>query len=374
MSGCPFVDVVKATAPAVAPKAREIVDDFYPRMFKNNPETKAFFNPMNQFEDPPRQRMALTNAILAYATNIDQLDKLTGAVQIIAHKHCALRVEAVHYPIVHDNLMASIAHILGEAVTPEVGDGWSKAVMALAEVLIKEESKLYEEAAARPGGWRGAKDFKVSAVRDVGPDCKEVTFVKADGCQAPIEFTAGQFLTLHFTSEGATPRHYTVTSAPGQPFLQCCVKKLDKGVISNLVHNLKEGDVVGLSAPYGVFKLGERPAVLLSAGIGITPMKAFIATNKGQISYLLHTDKSEATVPFKQEIEDSGVKVDFHYTSKDGRMSADELTSKVKPYVADCDFFLCGPADWIVSTKKVLEDAGATSVSVDLFGPQLSLA
>merc|ERR1719311_65092 len=115
---CPFQFIIKATAPVVAPKVREIVDDFYPRMFKNNPEAQAFFNPANQFEEPPRQRMALANAVCAYATNIDNLGALTGAVKIIAHKHCALNVQPPHYQIVHDNLMeqTGAAVLLSEGV------------------------------------------------------------------------------------------------------------------------------------------------------------------------------------------------------------------------------------------------------------------
>merc|ERR1719428_1272776 len=89
---CPFHEIVKATVPAVAPRAREIVDDFYPRMFANNPETKALFNPANQFEEPNRQRMALTNAVLAYAGNIENLGALAEAVAIITHKHAGLVV------------------------------------------------------------------------------------------------------------------------------------------------------------------------------------------------------------------------------------------------------------------------------------------
>ena len=93
-SGCPFAGIIKATAPAVAPKVPEIVNDFYPRMFAQNPETKAFFNPANQFEEPPRQRMALANAVVAYASNIEDLTPLAGAVEVIAHKHAALTVQA----------------------------------------------------------------------------------------------------------------------------------------------------------------------------------------------------------------------------------------------------------------------------------------
>merc|ERR1719327_93676 len=134
-------------------------------------------------------------------------------------------------------------------------------------------------AEARAGGWRGVKDFKLVKKRKVAADCMEFTFEPVDG-KGPIDFTAGQFLTLHLKMEGATPRHYTVTNAPGQEFLQCCTRKVSGGFVSNALHSLEEGSVVGLAAPFGVFGLKDGPAVLISAGIGATPMKAFLASSR----------------------------------------------------------------------------------------------
>jgi len=367
---CPFHEIVKATVPAVAPRAREIVDDFYPRMFANNPETKAFFNPANQFEEPNRQRMALTNAVLAYASNIDQVDKLADAVAIITHKHAGLGVQAEHYPIVHKNLLASIAHVMGDAVTPEIGEGWSEAVLALAKILIGEEKKLYGMAEARSGGWAGVKDFKVSAKRALTQDCAELTFVPAEGPAVSIDFTPGQFLTVHVKKAGATPRHYTVTSAPGCPYLQCCPKKI--GFVSGALHDLEEGDVVGLSPPFGVFALTEKPAVLISAGIGVTPMKAFLQACPEKVALAVHVDKAPETHPFRQEFLDSGVKTHFHYTSRDGRPAAAELVEHMKGHLGDCAFFLCGPSGFVSSVSDALRQGGVEDVYIDAFGPTMS--
>lgn len=369
---CPFKDIVKATAPAVAPKVREIVDHFYPSMFKNNPEAKAFFNPVNQFQEPPRQRMALANAVVAYASNIDNLGALSGAVKLIAHKHCALNVQSPHYAIVHQNLMASIGHVLGEVVTPEIGEGWSEAVLALAKILITTEEELYQMAEQRSGGWRGQKDFRVASINTVAQDCKEITFVSADVSTAPIDFTPGQFLTVHLKKDGATPRHYTVTSAPCKPYLQCCVKKLPGGFVSGGIHELKEGDLVGLSAPFGLFTLSEKPAVLISAGIGATPMKAFLEANVKKVCLAVHVDKSEATHPFRKAFIDSGVKTYFHYTSTKGRPTMAALVEQVKPHLADCDIYACGPAQFMSEVKTALTEAGASNVNMDVFGPTLA--
>ena len=110
-------------------------------------------------------------------------------------------------------------------MAPEIGKGWSDAVLALADILNKCEEELYKMAESRVGGWRGVKDFKISRKRLASDKCMEITFESVENA-GPIEFTPGQFLTLHLREEGATPRHYTVTSKKGDPFLQCCVNIL----------------------------------------------------------------------------------------------------------------------------------------------------
>jgi len=367
-SGCPFAGIIKATAPVVAPKCRAIIDDFYPRLFKQNPETKAFFNSANQFAEPPKQRLALTNAVIAYASNIEDLTPVLPAVELIANKHVGITVQPDHYGIVHKNLMESIGAVLGDVVTEEIGNGWSEAVLALAKIMIAREEELYTMAEERRGGWRGVKEFKVINKRQVANACMEFTFEPVDG-KGPIDFTTGQFLTLHL--KGHTPRHYTVTNKPGESFLQCCIKKIDKGQVSNAMHELEIGTTVNLAPPFGVFMLKERPAVLISAGIGATPMKSFIETSPEKIKLALHVDRDVESQPFVKEF--SAVPTHFHYTAKSGRPAPKDLIDGVlKPYLAECDFFLCGPGAFLSDMKQALTDAGAQGVYVDVFGPELA--
>jgi len=367
-AGCPFADIIKATAPVVAPKCRAIIDDFYPRLFEQNPETKAFFNQANQFAEPPKQRMALTNAVIAYASNIDDLTPVLPAVELIANKHVGLTVQPDHYGIVHKNLMESIGHVLGDVVTEEIGKGWSDAVLALAKIMSAREEELYKMAEARTGGWRGVKEFKVVDKRKVANACMEFTFEAVEG-KGPIDFTTGQFLTLHL--KGATPRHYTVTNKPGESFLQCCIKKIDKGHVSNAMHEIEIGTIVNLAPPFGVFMLKERPAVLISAGIGATPMKSFIETSPEKIKLALHVDRDVESQPFVKEF--SNVPTHFHYTAQSGRPAPkDFIDGVLKPHLAECDFFLCGPGPFLSDMKKALTEAGAQGVYVDVFGPELA--
>jgi nitric oxide dioxygenase len=107
-------------------------------MFKSNPEVMQFFYETNQRTGA--QPRALADSIIAYVTKLDRLNELGDAVEHIAQKHCALNIKPEHYAIVHDNLMASIAEVLGDIVTPEIGAAWSEAVMALAKILIARDS------------------------------------------------------------------------------------------------------------------------------------------------------------------------------------------------------------------------------------------
>ena len=82
-------------------------------MFENNPEVLPFFNKANQ--EKGVQQDALAGAICAYAKNIDNLDALSSAVQLISHKHFSLKIKPEHYPIVGENLLESIKDVLGDA-------------------------------------------------------------------------------------------------------------------------------------------------------------------------------------------------------------------------------------------------------------------
>ncbi|MGB2064831.1 MAG: globin domain-containing protein, partial [Marinomonas gallaica] len=77
------IDTVKATIPVLASAGTAITEHFYKRMFTHNPELKDVFNMSHQATG--RQPAALFNAIAAYATHIDNLEVLTGAVMRIAH-------------------------------------------------------------------------------------------------------------------------------------------------------------------------------------------------------------------------------------------------------------------------------------------------
>jgi nitric oxide dioxygenase len=83
-------------------------------MFTRHPELKNLFNQTHQ--KTGSQPETLAKAVYAYAANIDNLGALGGAVSHIAHKHASLNIRPEHYPIVGENLLASIVEVLGDAV------------------------------------------------------------------------------------------------------------------------------------------------------------------------------------------------------------------------------------------------------------------
>ncbi|SDG35988.1 pyridoxamine 5'-phosphate oxidase family protein [Paraburkholderia phenazinium] len=139
-------------------------------------------------------------------------------------------------------------------------------------------------------GWR---KLKVVEVRDETPSARSFYLESADGSSLP-HFEPGQFLPIRLHVPGlAAPstRTYTLSDADHGQHYRITVKR--EGVASTWLHeHVQQGDVIEARAPAGAFKLerrSPRPVVLLSAGIGITPMIAMLNT--------LLADTSGATQP-----------------------------------------------------------------------------
>ena len=99
------------------------------------------------------QQRSLAAAVLAYATNIDNLQALGAAVVCITNKHASLNVLPEQYAVVGPQLLGVTKEVLGDAATEAIQGARAQAYEALAELMIGAEAALYEEAAERPGGW-----------------------------------------------------------------------------------------------------------------------------------------------------------------------------------------------------------------------------
>lgn len=254
------ISIVKSTAPVLEKHGEALTKHFYKKMFSNNPEVKTLFNPAHQAAG--LQQKALAGAICAYAANIDNLDALGGAVELIAQKHASLHIEAKDYPIVGMNLLASIKDVLGDAATDDIVNAWEEAYGFLAEILIGREQQIYTEQKSQPGGWEGFKEFTI--VKKV-PESSIITsfYLSPNDCSELPSFKPGQYITVRVPGQSGytTMRNYSLSNKPGEKLFRISVKREDglkqddpKGYVSNYLHNNLDTDsILEVGPPCGEF-------------------------------------------------------------------------------------------------------------------------
>ena len=396
--------VVKATLPVIGAAIDDITPVFYQRMFAAHPELlRDLFNRGNQAQGD--QQSALAGAIAAYATLLvaeDGPDPLEVLARI-AHKHASLGITEDQYPIVHEHLFAAIVEVLGEAVTPEVATAWDEVYWHMAKALVTIEKGLYAETGVADGDvWR---TLVLRRRLQESPDTVSFVLGTADGSPLP-EGRPGQYVSVQVAlPDGARQiRQYSLTHAPQVSEWGISVKAvpanhtddgatMPAGEVSNFLHdNVFEGDEVRVSAPFGelVLEDSESPLVLISAGIGITPIIGILhylaGTGSRREVLVLHADRSPARHAHRQELkelvavlpaatlhrwyEDLGVR-----PTRDV-LSAGRVDLEAVQIPADAQVYLCGPLPFMKSVRQTLIErlVPETDIHYEIFGPNKWLA
>ncbi|MCW6031780.1 pyridoxamine 5'-phosphate oxidase family protein [Pantoea sp. JK] len=243
--------------------------------------------------------------------------------------------------------------------------------------------------------WR---PFKVIKVVDESATIRSFHLVPDDGAGL-LPHLAGQHLPIRLQLPGTDKplmRAYTLSVAPSENFYRISVKR--DGVVSCYLHDhLHTGDTLEARAPAGDFTLDAsepRPAVLLAAGVGITPMLAMLrhliyeGVRKQRLrpTFLFQSARSKAERPFVRELDpllaaahgavklvrvlsqtaDAEADVDYDFA---GRIDM-ALLSRVLPF-NDYDFYLCGPPQFTqalydgLRTLNIADDR----IHAEAFGP-----
>ena len=385
--------LVQATIPLLRSSGVALTSHFYQRMFQHNPELKHLFNQGQQGSG--RQQQALAAAVLAYAENLDDPSVLLPVVERIAHKHVSLGIRAEHYGIVGKHLLASIQEVMGAMATPELIDAWAAAYGALAELFIGVESALYQQATATSGGWSGWRPFRISKRVAESEVITSFYFEPLDGGALPA-FKPGQYVTLRlYVAEWDLfqPRQYSLSDAPGQPYLRISVKREaaseqhPAGRVSNLLHEqYDEGQIVELSAPFGDFYLQESstsPVVLLSGGVGITPMVSIlnhlVRSGSQRPIHFIHSARDGASHAFNAHLQamaaEPGVTVRCFYD----RLLPQDAGIQQAPFLLphhlpesplNAEYYLCGPEPFMRHYLGELSKLGipAANIHAEAFG------
>ncbi|MFJ9898342.1 globin domain-containing protein [Streptomyces sp. NPDC091280] len=391
--------LVRATLPAVAGALDEITTRFYRTMFEARPELlDGMFNRGNQASGA--QRQALAGSIAAFATALlaEPDTRPDTLLDRIAHKHAAVGVTHDQYTIVHKYLFAAIAEVLGDAVTPEVAAAWDEVYWLMAGALIAREALLYQDAGVRPGEvWR---PWTVVERRGETPDTVSFVLRPADGAPAP-RARAGQYVSVRVRMPDGVrqPRQYSLSSAPGRDLRRITVKRAtgeaaapDGEVSALLQDRVHEGDELTLSAPFGDVFLDEpadtaTPLVLVSAGIGCTPMTGILAhladLGSTRPVLVLHADRSPGDHALRAETHElvdqlPAARAEFWYErpgaeEPGARTGLMDLGDVELP--ADATVFLCGPLPFMRAVRGKLLAAGvpARRIRYEVFGPDLWL-
>lgn len=390
------IDTVKATIPVLASAGTAITEHFYNRMFTHNPELKDVFNMSHQATG--RQPAALFDAIAAYATHIDNLEVLTGAVMRIAHKHTSFNIQADQYAIVGHHLIETLRELLGDAFTPEIEEAWGAAYQQLADIFIQVEGDLYKANAAKNGGWEGFRQFRVANKQAESELVTSFTFVPVDGGNV-VDYLPGQYLGIKLhpaDHEFDEIRQYSLSTAANGQSYRISVKRelsdVKNGVVSNYLHDGVEiGDLVELMPPAGDFHYQERerPVVLISAGVGLTPMNAMLDTLAAQGShnpvFYLHACQTPSQHSFGDHVAGLSEKLNLtHYTwyethapeNQDHILSGQMQLAQIAEIlpINDGDFYMCGPVGFMMFAKAQLLSLGVTEdrIHYEVFGPHQS--
>lgn len=276
---------------------------------------------------------------------------------------------------------------LRRAVTvPALSAGWRDSLQALLDQP--------REAAAAPAAWAGFRPFRVVAVRRESATIISLHLLPADN--APVTARAGQYLTLRLRPGAHGPpvvRSYSLSSAPdARQGYRISVKQEGSGVASSYLHErVHVDDVLEVAAPRGTFTLraGSRPVVLLSAGVGATPVLAMLhalaVAHDPRPIWWVHGARNDVEHAFAAEVDDLiarlprahrlvaysrprpdvpvGAGVDIH-----GRLTLTALEGAGVP--PDADFYLCGPDAFLREMRAALTALGVPSehVAGEVFG------
>jgi len=376
---------IEASVPVLKAHGLDITTVFYRSLFAEHPELTNLFNMANQANGVQQQSLAA--AVFAYAANIDNPAALGPVVSRIVHKHVSLGIKPEHYPIVGRHLLGAIQQVLGEAATPALLDAWAEAYGSLAKLFIETEKTMYAQAGINAGDTR---PMLVLSVKQESADVYSIVLKPADGNPVP-PFKPGQYISCAVTFDDGRRqlRQYSLSDAPAKGQLRISVKRehageeTPAGQVSNWIHDhVEPGSVLQMSHPFGDFTPdteSSKPIVLLSAGVGITPMISALnhiaRVNPTRHVIFGHAARSaehhahRADVAAAQALMPNLQTVTF-YESEQGLMDAAKLPEWPRE---EANVYMCGPTGFMRAQWAGLLEAGVPVVRLhrEVFGPDL---
>ena len=277
---------------------------------------------------------------------------------------------------------------------PALSPGWQASFRALLEGE-PGSGNAGLVATSPPPAWPGFRRLTVTGIERESESVISVRLENLDDAPLPPA-RAGQYLTLRLQldhEQRSVLRNYSLSGPPGAGYYRITVKRERDGAASGYLHTcLRVGDQLDIAAPRGTFILDRThaPVLLISAGIGATPVLAMLHALAKEHSdreiWWLHAARSRHDHSFATESRAllaslPNVRSHIYYSSpgSDDRKghdfdSAGRLTPSVLAELQpprEAEAYLCGPAPFMDEISAGLASMGidATHIHTEPFGP-----
>jgi ferredoxin-NADP reductase/MOSC domain-containing protein YiiM len=280
---------------------------------------------------------------------------------------------------------------------PALSKGWQSSFQAM---LAQESSPKPVE--GNPGlaseeqapAWPGFRRMRVAQIRKESASVTSFILSPIDS-QTRLLFQAGQFVVLRLLVDPSKPpvlRSYSLSDLPGVDHFRISVKNELNGIGSSFLCNrAREGDLLDVSAPRGSFILrpSQSPVVLLSAGVGATPVMSMLHSLAAERSerdiWWIYGASNGIEHPFAEEsrsllkqlsrgrgyvVYSRPTAIDQVGTDFDARGHIDAALLERIGASRNSDFYLCGPSSFMQNMRDGLRNWGviAENVHMEIFG------
>jgi len=280
---------------------------------------------------------------------------------------------------------------------PALAAGWRSSFQALLQQVLDEGHAMGNpglSVVSPPPAWTGFRPVRVSRIDRESASVFSLVLLSADG-EPLAAALPGQFVVLRLQIQAGAPptlRSYSLSDLPGTEHYRVSIKLEEKGLASTWLRTrINPGSSLEISAPRGSFTLrsGSDPVVLVSAGVGVTPVLAMLhalaAGKSGQPVWWLYGARNREDHPFREEARAllQGLKYGHSYIqySRPGPADQRGVDFDAPGHLAVCafdeigvphegQFYLCGPPAFLRGLTADLAAWGVTAdhIHTEIFG------
>ncbi|TDR38351.1 ferredoxin-NADP reductase [Tahibacter aquaticus] len=268
------------------------------------------------------------------------------------------------------------AQALAARLTPQPGAVLPERTLTPAAQSIPP-SLLPEDAPSKSNAWTGL--LRVVQIFEESPNVVTLRLTDPSGGSLPFRHLPGQFVTFTVKpNDQMVKRSYTIASSPTRrDYVEVTVKREEHGTVSGFLHSVRVGDTLQTTGPSGNFTFvgdGANSIVLISGGVGITPMMSVVRylTDRSWPSdiFFIFGCRGEKDVIYREELEYlqrrhpnlhlaitaiDVASADWPYAR--GNITK-ELLSQAVPHIEIRRVHLCGPKPMMDALKPVLIELG----------------